>query len=214
MEVFNAELQLQSGEADVSRGLTALNLAQDYFESLAAQRGKILGSQVGTLAVTANSESTAFPAGVLRVDRLQLLDATTSLPVADLQPIRRVGGQAGSLGWPFNLTAQTGTENLAAYWTDGSNIYWAPIPSADASVRWSGFKTAVDITAAGTFAYPDIVRIPLASYAVRILKAGLDDDPTLQASMAQEAFTSVLDALGNFQRDGAAPLEYTRAHLA
>ncbi len=43
MELVNQELQLQAGEENVTKGLLALNVAQDYFESLAAQRPQILG---------------------------------------------------------------------------------------------------------------------------------------------------------------------------
>ena len=38
MEVFDQTLQLQSGQADVTRGLLALNTAQDLFEALIASR--------------------------------------------------------------------------------------------------------------------------------------------------------------------------------
>jgi len=79
MELVNQELQLQAGEADVVRGLVALNVAQDYLESLLASRGKsFIGTTPGNVVTAANTETTAFPAGVLRIDRMQVLDATTS----------------------------------------------------------------------------------------------------------------------------------------
>jgi hypothetical protein len=48
MELLNQELQLQSGEADVVRGLLALNIAQDHFEASAAKRPNIFGSSDST----------------------------------------------------------------------------------------------------------------------------------------------------------------------
>src|SRR4051812_32985844 len=98
MELLNAELQLQAGEADVTKGLLSLNVAQDYFESVAAQRGKLFGSAVGTVVTAANTESTAYPTGLLRLDRLQYIDPVTSRPAGDLTPIRRTGGHSSSYG--------------------------------------------------------------------------------------------------------------------
>lgn len=209
MELLNQELQLQAGEADVTRGLLALNVAQDYFESLAAQRAKILGSATGTVATTANTETTAFPTGVLRIDRLQTLNAS-SRPAVELRRLSRAGGHAVSAPWP--QSAFTGTGTPSAYWTNGTSIYWSPLPSGTTTVRWYGFQAAADITAAGTFAYPDVVALPLASYATQLIKSGLDDDVTVLAGLANSTFTAALDAMEHFNRDGASGLEYTERH--
>src|SRR3989304_3559565 len=91
MEVLNQELQLQTGEADVVRGLIALNAAQDYLESLIAQHPGVMGSDITTVATTASIESTAFPTTFLRIDRLQYIDSGTSLPAWDLAPIMAAG---------------------------------------------------------------------------------------------------------------------------
>lgn len=212
MELFNPELQLQPGEEDVTRGLTALNIAQDYYESLAAQRGKIHGGQVGTVATVNNTETTAFPTGVLRIDRLQTLNASTNRPDGDVGRIKRVGGHATSTRWPYNVTLSTAPGKPASYWTNGTSIYWSPVPDAAYNVRWYGFQVAADITALGTFAYPDIVSIPLATFAARIMKIGLEDPVQDLAAIANETFKSTLDALENFNRDGASGLEYTEPH--
>ena len=177
-ELLNAELQLQSGEEDVTRGLLALNVSQDYFESMAARRASILGSAVGTVTTTLDTESTTFPSGVLRIDRLQYIDPNTSRPSWDLVPSDRVGGHAINRMWPYNLVGATGsTGKPRGYWTNGTNIYWDPLPDGTNTVRYYGFSSASDITAGGTFAYPDIVRLPLAAFAVRILKTGISDNP-------------------------------------
>lgn len=213
MELLNQELQLQSGEVNVTRGLLALNAAQDYFESVAATYGKIFGSTTGTVTTSAATESTAFPAGLLRIDRLQLLSPSTSRPIRELTNIKRAGGHATLSSWPLNnflITSSSGSP--AAYWANGGVIFWNPLPDATHTVRYYGFKVAADITAVGTFVYPDIVALPLASFAVKLFQSGLGDGLADITAIAVEAFTPVLEALSNFNRDGAAGLEYTQVH--
>lgn len=212
MELLNQELQLQTGEENVARGLVALNAAQDAFEGLAALRPKILGSRTGTVTTAANTETTAFPSGLLRVDRLQFIDAGTSRPAWDLDPIRRTGGHTWSRYWPINLVSTSNTGKPRGYWTNGTSIYWDPLPDAVHTVRWNGFSAATAITAAGTFAYPDIVMLPVAAYATRLWKIGLDDPDQALANLAGELFTPVVAQLGNFNRDGSAGFEYTMPH--
>lgn len=210
MELLNAELQLQSGEANVTKGLLALNVAQDFFESEAAKRAQILGGATGTVTTTLNTETTAFPSGVLRIDRLQLLN-DSGRPAWDLVPSRRAGGPGAGASWPISLfVASSGKPTH--YWTNGTNIYWRPLPSGTHTVRWHGFQAAANITAGGTFAYPDIVAFPLATFAVQLYKMGLDDQTQDISVLAQQAFSGVLDSLGAFQRDGAAGLEFTEVH--
>src|SRR5687767_9939258 len=104
MELLHPELQLQSGESDVVKGLRALNAAQDYFEVIAARAPGVLGGSIGTVTTTINTESTAYPAGLLRVDRLQFIDPATSRPAWNLAPLYDAGGHAPSNYFPFNIT--------------------------------------------------------------------------------------------------------------
>lgn len=210
MELLNQELQLQSGEADVTRGLLALNVAQDYFESLLALRKGLGGTPVGTVSTTINTETTAFPTGCLRIDRLQLLDSN-SKPKRELVRLHRTGGHALNSVWPLDISTLV-TGEPRAYWTNGTSIYWSPTPSGTFVVRWYGFAGISDITASGTFSYPDIVALPLASFATRLLKGGVDDAANDVAGLAQELFKTTLDTLSRYNRDGASPLEYTQVH--
>ena len=213
MELLNQELQLQSGETDVTRGLLALNVAQDYFESRAALRPMFLGGNaIGTVTTSNATESTAFPSGVLRIDRLQFIDSGTSRPAWDLVPIKRTGAHAWNRYWPLNIVSTSSSGKPRAYYTNGTNIYWDPLPDATHTVRYYGFAAASNITASGTFAYVDIVMFPLAAFAVRVLKMGLDDPQADVTAMAATTFDPVLDALTNFLRDGATYLEYTEDH--
>ena len=214
MELLNQELQLQSGEEDVTRGLLALNIAQDTFESRAALRPSIYGSTtpVGTVTTSASTETTAFPTGVLRIDRLQFIDPDTSRPAWDLVKIRRVGSHAWNRYWPINIVSTSSSGRPRAYWTNRINIYWDPLPSGTHTVRYYGFTPAADITAGGTFAYEDIVMLPLASFAVSIMSLGLGDSITDTMRLAEATFDPVLDSLSSFDRDGAIGLEYERTH--
>ena len=89
MEVLDRGLQLQSGETGVTLGLRAVNASQDHLESLLALQPNVMGSTIGTVTTAANTETTTFPSGLLRIDRLQYIDPDTSRPVWDLA---RVGG--------------------------------------------------------------------------------------------------------------------------
>lgn len=212
MELVNQELQLQAGEADVTKGLLALNVAQDFLESLLAAIPKVSGSGSGTVTTSASTESTAFPAGLLRIDRLQYLDPATSRPAWDLAKLNRVGGHAVSRYWPLNLLSTSGSGKPRAYWTNGTVIYWSPLPDGTNTVRYYGLVAASSITAGGTFAYPDFVAFPLATLAAKILKLGLDDPTQDLDGLAQQTLKPAIDALANLNRDGAKGLEYTTIH--
>lgn len=214
MELFNAELQNQTSEQDVSRSLIALNIAQDHFEAMVALQSKSFGGATGTLTQTASTETTAYPSGVLRLDRLQYLDPSTGRPQWDLSPLKRVGGHSPSQYWPYNLLVQSVAGAPRAYFTDGTNIYWDPLPDTTNQVRWYGFKAAVDITAGGTFAYPDFCATPMSGFAARLMKSGLDDDASQIASLAEEFFGPAITLMSRFNRDRASDLEYTRLHEA
>lgn len=215
MELVNQELQLQPSEVDVTRGLLALNVAQDYFENLAALRKGIKGSSTTTVVTTTGIETTAFPTGFLRIDRLQALNDGTGRPESELRPLKRVGGHSVSGFWPMNIVTSNQTSTTPyGYWTNGTSIYWQPFPSGIKTIRVYGFARAADITASGTFTYDDGVAFPLASFAVRLLKIGVDDPANDVAGIGQETFKSILDTLEMFNRDGQVDFEYTQVHDA
>lgn len=212
MEALNQELQLQTSEADVVRALIALNMAQDYYESLASQEGAIKSDQTAEISTTANTETTAFPTGFLRVDRIQLLDGTGGKPIADVTNINEVGGHAWSLKWPLNLTASNSADSPDSYYTNGRTIYWSPTPDKVYYLRCYGFKSASDITASGTFAYDDELRLPFASFAVRILRIGVGDDVADVGALASQTFSSAISSQTGFNRDGAVGFTYKYGH--
>lgn len=210
MEVLARELQLQPGESDVRLGLTALNMAQDYLESVLAAYPGVLGGVTGTMTTAANTETTAFPVGVLRVDLLQLLDSDGRVS-RDLDPIYVAGGHAGASDW-LSAASSSVTGAVRGYWTNGRAVYWAPRPDDVYTIRWNGFQAVNDLTAVGTFGYPDVCMTPLATLAVRFIRTGLDDPIQQYQQLADELFTPVVEALSRFQRERAPSLEYRYAH--
>lgn len=213
MEMLNQELQLQSGEADVTRGLVALNRAQDYLEALAATAGKSLQTKT-TVTQTAGQDYSARPAGLLRIDRLQLLDANSRVLYA-LDVDKSAGGR-GSLRWPLTAgTASTVNGKPLKYSYDEDYLYWTPAADTTNVIRVIGLIQAADITANGTFAYKDPLILPLAAFAVRLMRIGVDDQVPDIGSLAQETFGPILKALSTANRDsGGGGFEYTESHSA
>jgi hypothetical protein len=213
MEVLDRGLQLQSGQTGVTMGLRAANAAQDYLESLLALRPNNYGSTVGTVTTTADTETTAFPTGLLRLDRLQYLDASTSRPGWDLEWVGYTGDQYGpAMTYPSIQFDATTTGKPVRYWTNGRNIYWDPLPSGTHSVRYYGMVAADDITASGTFAYPDIAITAVADYAAKLLKVGKDDDAQPISVVGAEIFNPCIELLGRFNRDRAPGYDYRYEH--
>lgn len=215
MELVDNELQNQSSEADVTRSLLALNVAQDYLESILAGYPKIKGDATGTVVTTASTETTAFPPGLLRLDRLQLLNSD-SLPKHDVKPVHETGGHAYQAHWPYQyyiVSATSTNGEPIAYYTDGKKIFWSPIPDDTYTVRWYGFQSATDITATGQVVYEDVFHFPLATFAAKLMALGKGDSPSELDAVAASTFGPAIRTLSNFQRDGAAPFEYTRIHI-
>jgi hypothetical protein len=212
MEVLDQELQLQTGEQDVTRALLALNAAQDWFETLAAQEPRFMGDTIGTVNSAAAVERTAFPTGLLRLDKLQALNPGSALPEYDLEPIDGVGGHLINQRWPNNLLVTTSPGRPDSYWTDGAFIYWAPLPDDAHTFRWYGFSAKTDITAAGTFLYSDAAALPFASFATRIMSIGIGDSSFDSSTLAREAFGPLIKSLSNFQRERAPMPLYRYQH--
>ena len=158
---------------------------------------------------SANTETVTFPTGLLRIDKLQRLDSNSRV-VADLEPMYSAGGHAPASDWITSSLSSSLTAVPRYYWTNGRYLYFDPIPDAVYTLRWTGFQQQTDLTASGTVQYPDICLSPLAAFAVKVLRTGLDDDPTALSALAGEVFEPVVAALSNFRREGARDRKSTR----
>jgi len=212
MEDLNRELELQPGEADVARGLRTLNVAQDYFETLVGQVKGLMGSHTSTVTTTASTETTAFPTGLLRLDSLWFVDPDDSLPDYELSSIDDDGGHAIDIPWPLRQRLVQSPGKPWGYWTNGTSIYWTPLPDATHTIRWYGFQRQTDITAAGTFLYDDGVAFPLAVFAVQILRRGLDDPIGDYIALAEEVFRPQIRMMQRFLRQRAPTRQYRYVH--
>lgn len=211
MEILFPELQLQSGESDVTKGLLALNAAQDMLETHMAQYKDVMGSSTTTAAISSGVEYTTYPTGLLRVDAVDMLDGASQVEYR-LSPDHETGGHAFSKPWPWNVYLPSTTGRPMSFWTNGTRLYWAPLPSQNDTVRIYGLIAASDITASGTFTYPDICILPLSTLACKLIRTGLDDPIDNYMQLAQETFNPVLDVLSGFNRTGPSAYTYTRPH--
>ena len=209
MEMLDRELEVQVGEADAAVGVKAVNAAVDYMESVVALHPQVFGSSIGTVTTAADTESTTFPSTLMRLDRLQFIDPTTSRPIWDLEPIGETGGHTYSAEL-IPTTTQTGRP--VRYWTDGTKIYWDPEPNDTHTVRWYGYAVHADLSASTTITYPDIVLLPLASFATRIMGMGKGDVVNDIQSLAVETFDPIVMTLSRFNRDKAPGYSYKYVH--
>lgn len=212
MAILDNELAVGVAGADESRAITALDMAQDYFESVAATLTPLFG-RTGTFTTTANTEETTWPSTLLRLDALWRLNSN-SKPVAKLEPIDEAGEQALGAPWPISLAVATAVSGAPReYFTNRTSFFWRPTPDAIYTLRWYGMASADDITArAETFAYPDMIATPVASFATRLLKTGLGDPTEELQALAVETFTPALKALARYDRTRPTGRFYTRVH--
>lgn len=223
MRLLDRELEIEVGPPegpDVPLALTALNSAQDDFEAmLAGISPNTFESSTGTIQTTPQGETTPWPAGVLRLDRLQALNDQTGLPIYDVLPQWGAGSQIQGtsrrpwLPWLWG-TSSLGVGRVAYYWTQGRSIYWAPLPATVQTIRWYGLAGAPDLTAAAEFTYPDHVALPLATVAVRLMRTGVDDQIEPVIDLEQRIFPPVIAQMTRYRRDRAPGYNYRYLHTS
>lgn len=212
MQGINNELEIASGGDDESRCLTALDMAQDYFESVAASMPRV-GQQTTTVTTTANTETTAWPSSLKRLDSLWYIDSGTSRPAWEIVPTFSAGGHRPQVPFPYNLTATPGTGAPRQYAYDASYFYWLPEPDATYTIRVYGLLARTALTSRSvTFGWDDEVSVPLAAFAVKLLRLGIDDASADFGALAEEAFVPVLRSMRKRVRQTAMGRHYTRVH--
>lgn len=200
MVVFDNSLRTGSGEADEARAIRACNMAQHQFELFCASRADVLQSTI-TTTTTLNTETTAMSSTLLRLDAMWLLDPVTNLPTRKLKKISEVGGHVPSLPWPLSLTMVSGNGVPAGYYANSANFYWLPLPDGTNTLRIYGFIEQSEFASrSSTFNYPLRVKMAIANYAVKLLRAGVDDDESTNDNLTSMIFGPLLKGLGNFDR--------------
>jgi len=216
MMLYDNQLDLIAGGDDVTRGLTAINLCQDWWEAVAA---KVAGlcQTTSTFTTTANQEHTTWPTTLRRIDSLWLLDSN-SKPVRELDPIDREGGHVPTLHFPFsallvNGSTQNGAPMEYRAQGQGGNIYWAPTPDAVYTIRGYGLWAVSAYTAAAnTFGSPDAVALALVPFATKLMRIGLDRSVATIEAECKKAFRTVIGSLDNQVATGADSRVYEDIH--
>lgn len=218
MQVLDNELDIAVGGADETRAISALDMAQDVFESMIANHPDTLG-KITSITTTANQEYTTWPTALLRLDNLWKMDTTQTpnLPQWEIEVIQDVGGQAVNVGFPWlsGLVGYTPSGRGAPVkaYTNRQYLFWTPVPDAIYTLRAYGFSAETDITSRSqTFAYPDLVSVPMAAYATRLMEMGIDDPSQELASLADEIYGPVLNMLRQPTRQRPQSRQYSRIH--
>ena len=218
MQVVDNELDVSVGGADETRCISALDMAQDAFESILANQPDTLGT-ISTILTTANQEYTTWPTALMRLDTLWYMNTsvTPNQPAWEIEIIQDVGGQAQGGNWPWfgagSGYAPNGFGQPAKAYTNRQYLFWTPIPDAIYTLRAYGLSEAADITARGeTFAYPNAVANPLAVYATRLMEMGIDDPSDELKALADEMFAPVINMLRQPTRQRPQSRQYSRVH--
>lgn len=212
MKILANELRIASGGADESRCLTALDMAQDYFEDVAASMPKV-GQRTTTCTTSANTETTAWPTGLLRVDSVWYVDPATSRPAWELRNIYDTGGHQPQSPFPYNLSLSSGTGAPREYFSDEQTFYWRPLPDATHTLRVYGLIARTALTSRSvTFGWQDSVSLPLTAFAVQLVRLGVDDRTDELQALAEQMFTPVLRRMRKSVRQGPMSKHYTQVH--
>lgn len=218
MQVFDNELDVSVGGADETRCITALDMAQDAFESILANHPDTLG-KISTISTTANQEYTTWPAALLRLDSLWMMNTqgTPNLPAWEIEVIQDVGGQAQGLAFPWLSGivgyAPQGVGAPVKAYTNREYFFWAPVPDQVYTLRAYGLSAKTDITTrTQTFEYPDHVSVPMAAFATRMMEMGIDDPSEELKAIANEMYAPAINMLRQPTRQRPQSRQYSRTH--
>lgn len=214
MQLYDNQFDLIAGGDDVTRGLVALNLVQDWLELVMAGEADLFKTDQ-TFATTANQDFTTWPASLMRLDALYLLDAN-SRQVRCLDPIDITGGYQPGYPWPLDLFSgviSTGAPFEYEGQQQGAKIRWYPVPDAIYTIRGYGLWAAADYTAAAnTFLYPDTVALAMVPHAAQLLRTGLDREIGAQQAAAEGAFKRLVRFFGRPVHTGPQSKVYDSFH--
>lgn len=215
MMLYDNQLSLLAGGDDVTRGIWAINLVTDWFEARAVRRSDVLQTDE-TFDTTANTEKTAWPSRLMRLDSLWRLDSD-GYQVCELDPIDKSGGHQEGTKFPFQFVTGSsrslGPPEAYRGRGQGGQFYWQPRPDAVYTMRAYGLWAVADYTAAAnTFAHPDSVALVLAPFATKVFRIGLDRELLGVHQASESAFDAVLDALDGQGENQTAGYNYSEPH--
>lgn len=214
--LYDNQFDLIAGGDDVARMLTAIGLVQDWFELQAMAVSDVFQTDQ-TFVTIAAQDYTLWPAGLMRVDDLYLLDSNSN-QVRRLDPIDVTGGYMPTLPWPMSMVSVTGALSQGAPreyegQQQGAKIRWTPTPDAVYTIRGYGLWAAADyVAAADTFLYPDSVALALVPHASQVLRTGLDRDLAGVQSAAESAFRLLIKAFSKTVHTGPDSRVYSDMH--
>lgn len=211
MLVFDNELELGAGEADEQLGLEALNIAQHYFETLAAVYPRLLQSVV-SLGAIGNVGSSGFPTSLLRLDEIVYLNASNQ-PIWSLDRGSDLA-MLPALPWPLQLyNSVDGQGSISSYSASLSQFFWLPTPQLAAAIRLYGFIEQPEFIArTDPFGYPLRCKSAIANFAVKLMAGGVDDATGDLDRLGAQIFTPLLRGLRRFDRTGSDSRVYGDFH--
>lgn len=206
MNILDNELDVAADGDDEDRALVALDMAQDWFETIAAGYGGIVN---GSFSLTASGASTTWPSGVLRIDSLHFTDNA-----GEIYERKDAGAHlANDLPWPLYIGTATPGRPGEFFAVPDDAIYWLPTADASYGVTGFGYKEKADLTArATTFGHPNVAAGPIVSFAVKLLEMGVDDPDEDVSALAEGWFKPVLKLLRARSRTRPVGRFYTRTH--
>lgn len=219
--LLDNQLDLISGGDDVTRGLTCANMVIDWLEAEAATVEGVLTTH-DLLYTVANTEHTDWPAELLRLDALWLLDATTGRPAWEIEPIQGIGNHVPGYAWPLSELLMSGTSSDVTgkpkeYTASGpgGQFYWSPLPDDAHTVRGYGLWAVEDLEdATSLFPYPQTLAVSFPAMMVQVLRIGLDRPLDAIASFAKATFRPALKGLHKFNRTVPESRVYYEPHEA
>lgn len=211
MADLDAEIETAASEVDEAPSIRLLTQAQHYFETLCATYPRAF--QTVTTAVTvANTETTTWTSGLLRFDKMQLLDSSGRV-VRDIESLDDIGSHAPSLPWPLQISAVGATGEPFAFYGNMANFYWLPLPSAVSTVRVYGLIEQARFAArADVVFYPYRVHLALAQFANKLSSLSVGDDTGDLDRLAAQVFGPILKQLKKFDRSHPRGRYYHRLH--
>jgi hypothetical protein len=212
MLVIDNELDITAGGADESRAISAIGMAIRAFEAVIANVPDLLGNY-STVLTAANTETTSWPGALLRLDSLWLLDAN-GRQRWEVDSIQDIGAQTPNARWPFGASSvASGNGAPIGYYANRAEFFWRPIPDAVYTLRTYGLYAKIrPAVRTDLFPYPDLVSVPCAAYAVRLMEMGINDTSDELKALAEEIFNPAINALKRPIRQRPQSRVYSRVH--